>query len=71
MSNVQLTKTAAFSEYIPRVGLIYHKDSVELILCKPKLMPLKSLTMEKLEKVQHSTTADVAAPIHRHTTESA
>lgn len=41
-----------FKDYVPKVGLIYHKESIQLIFCKPKLMPLKSLTLEKLEKLQ-------------------
>ncbi|XP_044742383.1 BBSome-interacting protein 1 [Chrysoperla carnea] len=33
-------------------GQLFFEDSKELILCKPRLMPLKSLTLEKLEKMQ-------------------
>lgn len=42
-----------FKDYVPKVGLIYHKESTQLIFCKPKLMPLKSVTLEKLEKLQN------------------
>lgn len=45
-------ETSAFKDYVPKVGLIYHKESAQLIFCKPKLMPLKSVTLEKLEKLQ-------------------
>lgn len=38
--------------YLPKSGLLFEKDSIDLILCKPKLMPLRSVTLEKLEKMQ-------------------
>lgn len=44
-----------FKDYVPKIGLIYHKESPQLIFCKPKLMPLKSLTLEKLEKLQQDS----------------
>lgn len=37
---------------IPNKGVIHREDGHRLILCKPKLMPLKSVTLEKLEKMQ-------------------
>ncbi|XP_012535592.1 BBSome-interacting protein 1 [Monomorium pharaonis] len=37
---------------LPRQGLLYQKEEVNFILCKPKLIPLKSVTLEKLEKMQ-------------------
>ena len=37
---------------LPQQGLLYQNDSPDYILCKPKLMPLKSVTLEKLEKMQ-------------------
>lgn len=37
---------------LPRQGLLYQTDSLNYILCKPKLIPLKSVTLEKLEKMQ-------------------
>ncbi|WZN60441.1 cilia BBSome complex subunit 10 [Chloropicon roscoffensis] len=40
-------------EVLPKSGLIFsekHKPSE--ILCKPKIMPLKSITLEKLEEMQ-------------------
>lgn len=40
-------------EYIPNRGLLHNEEQSNLILCKPKLMPLKSVTLEKLEKMQH------------------
>ena len=37
---------------LPRHGLLYQTDALNYILCKPKLIPLKSVTLEKLEKMQ-------------------
>lgn len=37
---------------LPQQGLLYSQDTPDYILCKPKLMPLKSVTLEKLEKMQ-------------------
>ena len=63
MSNAHLPESEGRKEYTPKIGLIYHKESTELILCKPKLMPLKSVTLEKLEKVQR--TSDAALRFHQ------
>lgn len=45
-------KMPSLKEYIPNRGLLHHEDIPEYILCKPKLMPLKSVTLEKLENMQ-------------------
>ncbi|CAK9797534.1 BBSome-interacting protein 1 [Anthophora quadrimaculata] len=37
---------------LPRQGLLYQEENLDYILCKPKLIPLKSVTLEKLEKMQ-------------------
>lgn len=39
---------------INKIGQLLIVDSPELSLCKPRLIPLKSLTLEKLEKMQES-----------------
>ena len=39
-------------EVLPRKGLLYQEESTQLALCRPKLMPLKSVTLEKLEAMQ-------------------
>lgn len=39
-------------EVLPRKGLLYQEDFGNLALCRPKLMPLKSVTLEKLETMQ-------------------
>lgn len=39
-------------EVLPKYGLLYTEQSPMPVLCKPKVMPLKSVTLEKLEKMQ-------------------
>lgn len=39
-------------EVLPRKGILYQEDFAYLALCRPKLMPLKSVTLEKLEAMQ-------------------
>lgn len=41
-------------EVLPRKGILYQEDFAYLALCRPKLMPLKSVTLEKLESMQKS-----------------
>lgn len=37
---------------LPKSGILCQENLTDYILCKPKLMPLKSITLEKLEKMQ-------------------
>ena len=39
-------------EVLPKQGLSYHEDMPTVVLCKPKLLPLKSVSLEKMEKMQ-------------------
>lgn len=41
-------------EVLPRKGILYQEDFAYLALCRPKLMPLKSVTLEKLDAMQKS-----------------
>ncbi|KAK3882292.1 hypothetical protein Pcinc_013322 [Petrolisthes cinctipes] len=43
---------SALKEVLPRKGILYQEDFAYLALCRPKLMPLKSVTLEKLEAMQ-------------------
>ncbi|KAI5627639.1 BBSome-interacting protein 1, partial [Silurus asotus] len=49
---------SVFREVLPKqvcvcvVGQLSVEDVPVLVLCKPKLLPLKSVTLEKLEKMQ-------------------
>ncbi len=42
----------SIKELIPKRGYLHCEDELTYVLCKPKLLPLKSFTMEKLEKIQ-------------------
>lgn len=37
---------------LPKSGQLLIEDTKELLLCKPRLIPLKSYTLEKLEQMQ-------------------
>lgn len=37
---------------LPSTGKLFFEQQNQLVLCKPHLMPLKSITLEKLEKMQ-------------------
>ena len=37
---------------LPKHGFIYNEQTPNMVLCKPKLLPLKSITLQKLEKMQ-------------------
>ena len=39
---------SSFQELLPKQGILYQEDLPVTVLCKPKLMPLKSVTLEKL-----------------------
>ncbi|KAF4097891.1 hypothetical protein G5714_021899 [Onychostoma macrolepis] len=41
-----------FREVLPKHGQLSMEDVPTMVLCKPKLLPLKSVTLEKLEKMQ-------------------
>ena len=53
----------ALREVLPKRGLVYQESNPQLVLCKPKLLPLKSVTLEKLEKMQKDANAK-AKEIH-------
>lgn len=37
---------------IPDCGKLFYEQKTDFLFCKPHLMPLKSVTLEKLEKMQ-------------------
>ena len=39
-------------EVLPKKGMLYTEQNPMPVLCKPKILPLKSVTLEKLEKMQ-------------------
>ena len=47
-----MSNQGKINEWLPRKGQVYQEDMPTVVLCKPKLMPLKSVTLEKMEKMQ-------------------
>ncbi|GFN90556.1 Bbsome-interacting protein 1 [Plakobranchus ocellatus] len=47
------------SEWLPKKGQVYQEDMPTVALCKPKLLPLKSVTLEKMEKMQREAQEEV------------
>lgn len=39
---------------LPDFGKLFYEQKGDLVFCKPHLMPLKSVTLEKLEKMQRN-----------------
>ena len=42
---------------IQHTGIVLQEEKSHFVLCKPKLLPLKSLTIEKMEKLQRDASA--------------
>lgn len=42
----------ALTPIIPSEGVVIYEEPYFFVLCKPKLLPMKSVTIEKLEKLQ-------------------
>lgn len=54
------TNRPVIKEILPKQGLVYsEKNTLTELLCKPKIMPIKSLTLEKLEQMQKEANAPV------------
>lgn len=52
MSQLMDNSAEKIDVILPRQILLYQEENLDYILCKPKLIPLKSVTLEKLEKMQ-------------------
>jgi hypothetical protein len=51
-------------EVLPKAGLVYsEKGNLSEVLCKPKIMPIKSPSLEKLEQMEKNTQGAEHAPI--------
>ncbi|XP_027503841.1 BBSome-interacting protein 1 [Corapipo altera] len=46
--------TGALREVLPKQGQLSVEDAATMVLCKPKILPLKSVSLEKLEKLQRA-----------------
>jgi len=48
-----MSEKAGPSEVLPRAGLVVsEKGNLTEVLCKPKILPLKSITLQKLEEME-------------------
>lgn len=45
--------TGILQEVLPKAGLVYsEKGNLGEVLCKPKIMPIKSITLERIEEME-------------------
>lgn len=51
---IQIGLSQINSYFFLNLGQLSVEDINTMVLCKPKLLPLKSLTLEKLEKMQQA-----------------
>ena len=47
-----MTSPTAIKEITSKTGILFDQTQLAPVLCKPKIMPLKSFTQDKLEKMQ-------------------
>lgn len=57
---------AAVHEVVPSRGLLFRQTSAQPVLCKPKLMPLQSISLEKLERLQAQQKTQQQQPPKSH-----
>ena len=43
-----MSKDNTIAECLPKIGFLFEEDAPTTIICKPKLMPLKTVTLEKV-----------------------
>ena len=47
-SILKMSKDNTIHECLPKIGFLFEEDAPSTIICKPKLMPLKTVTLEKV-----------------------
>ena len=56
------------SEVLPKSGLVFsEKGCLTYVLCKPKIMPIKSITLQKLEEMEKKAAELGRVDIDEHT----
>eukprot|EP01031_Cornospumella_fuschlensis_P044338 gene44338-54220_t len=59
-------RKAVISEVLPKSGLVYsEKGGLGEILCKPKILPLKSAVLEQLQKLESQAANEYENPLDR------
>lgn len=46
------TNNMVLPEILPKKGVLYFEETNHMVLCKPRIMPLKSATLERMEQIQ-------------------
>ena len=54
-----MSATNQFNEILPKYGQLHIESIPTMVLCKPKMMPLKSVTLERLEKMQRDIQEEI------------
>lgn len=50
-------------EVLPKAGLVYsEKGNLSEVLCKPKIMPIKSIALEKIEDMEAQAARQPSIP---------
>ena len=64
-----MTETGpVLSEVLPKSGLVFsEKGCLTYVLCKPKIMPIKSITLQKLEEMEKKAAELGRVDIDEHT----
>mmetsp|Transcript_39362 Transcript_39362/g.80552 ORF Transcript_39362/g.80552 Transcript_39362/m.80552 type:complete len:83 (-) Transcript_39362:96-344(-) len=53
-------KHTVIPEILPKAGLVYsEKGNLSEVLCKPKIMPIKSATLEQIEQMEKEFQANL------------
>jgi len=53
-------------EVLPKVGLVFSEyPASSEVLCKPKILPLKSAVLQKLESLEERPDPVEAEPVHK------
>ena len=59
----RLLTSQQMQEVLPKAGLVYsEKGNLSEVLCKPKIMPIKSLTLEKIEDMEAQAARQPSIP---------
>lgn len=61
MSEATVPADSPIDIILPSENLLYEKEALDYILCKPKLLPLKSISLQKLENMQKEADAKMRA----------
>lgn len=59
MNTVQQEKIAQLKEVLPKSGIVIEeRENLSEMLCKPKILPLKSLVLEQLKKIEEANSEE-------------